>query len=82
MEAERKHLTGRVDYATISVRITESATASASNSLANAAREGFRNLLGGLNGIAEAALTAGPSILFWGALLFFPARWVWRRLKP
>jgi hypothetical protein len=26
-------------------------------------------------------LFAGPSLLIWAAVLFFPVRWLWKRLK-
>jgi hypothetical protein len=26
-------------------------------------------------------LEAGPTLLLWAALLFFPIRWAWRRLR-
>jgi hypothetical protein len=35
-------------------------------------------MIAGIFGVAEGLLTAGPSLLLWGGLLFFPVRAGWR----
>ena len=47
----------------------------------NAAVEGFRSVIDGTIGFVLWLLKAGPSLLLWAAILFFPARWGWRRWK-
>jgi hypothetical protein len=80
MDAERKGLATRVEFATISVRVNEP-LAAPSHGLGTAAREGWRTLAESLTGIAAFLLTAGPSVLLYGAILFFPARFAWKRLR-
>jgi hypothetical protein len=80
MESQRKGLTHRVDYVSIALKLSE-AEAAASSSLGAAAHNGWRNLLGGLSGVAELILAFGPSAILWGGLLFFPVRFVWRRWR-
>jgi hypothetical protein len=88
MEAERKSLNNRIDYAKLDVRITEEYKTpidgdrtSMSTQLRNAAVEGYANVKGALLGIVVFLLSSGPVLLFWCAALFYPARWAWRRLK-
>jgi hypothetical protein len=79
MESQRKRLTTRVTFVTISVSITDTAE---DGSLGVAARDGWRNLTSGITGAAEFVLTAGPSILVWGGALGLIAWAVWRRVRP
>jgi hypothetical protein len=88
MEAERKSLNNRIDYAKVDVRITEEYKTpidgdrtSMSTQLRNAAVEGYANVKSALLGIVVFVLSSGPVLLFWCAVLFYPARWAWRRLK-
>ena len=82
MESQRKSLSHRVDYVGIAIRVTESAVGPASSSaLGDAARNGWRNLVGGMTGFAEFVLTVGPSLIFWGVLVVVPAGFAWRRWK-
>ncbi len=88
MDAERKNLENRVNYATVEVRLTEDYKAeinvpppSTGTELWNAAVAGYRSLVDNALGLAMALLQYGPAILFWVALLFWPARLVWRRLR-
>jgi RNA polymerase sigma factor (sigma-70 family) len=46
----------------------------------NAAVEGFHSLRDSALGLALFLLSYGPPLLFWGALLFWPARYAWRRI--
>jgi negative regulator of sigma E activity len=88
MEAERKTMANQVDFATINLTITEDYRAqlqvvppSTSTRLSNAAVEGYRNLTDGLMSVALFFLESGPSLLLWVAILFFPARFAWRKLR-
>jgi hypothetical protein len=87
MEAGRKALSRRVEFATINVRITEEYKArlqgpdSVGTRLGNAAVAGYRHAADGALGFGEWVLEYGLSILLWGALLFWPARLMWRRMK-
>ena len=87
MEAERKSLGDRVSFATLDVRINEEYKAHLATStpyslgrLRNSAVEGYRNAAGSLTGVAAFLLSAGPSLVLWAAILFFPARYLWRRI--
>ena len=87
MEAERKNLGARVEFATINVRISEEYKArmhppdSMATRLANAAVAGYRHLADGLMGIAEFGLEYGLSLALWGAILFWPARMMWKKAR-
>jgi hypothetical protein len=88
MMAERKNLGDRVSYATVNVTIAEEykaelqvAPPSAFGQLRNAAVEGYRSLTGSLVGLALFLLSTGPTLIVWAALLFFPARIIWRRFR-
>ncbi|HMF89442.1 MAG TPA: DUF4349 domain-containing protein, partial [Candidatus Angelobacter sp.] len=89
MEAERKGLKNQVDYATLSITVNEDYKAelkvvppSTSTQIRNAAVEGYRNLVDGLLGIFLWLLSVLPALLVWCAVLFFPARFAWRKLRP
>lgn len=88
MEAERKNMAKQVSYATLTVAIAEEYKAqlqvvppSTSNRLGNAAIEGYRNVADGVVTVILFLLTTGPSLLLWAAILFFPARVVWKKLR-
>lgn len=88
MEAERKNLGDRVDFATLDVRINEEykahlavAAPSTGSRLRNAAVEGYRNVADSLTGIAMFLLAYGPAAVLLAALFFLPARYAWRRLR-
>lgn len=88
MEAERKNLGDRVNFSTLDVRINEEykahlavAAPSTFSRLRNSAVEGYRNVADSLAGIAMFLLTYGPAVVLWAALLFFPVRFAWRRLR-
>ena len=87
MEAERKNFANRVDFATLNIKLFEESRAglqmpgSLSPRLRNAAVEGYKTTVESIVGAASFLLAYGPSVLFWTAVLFFPARLVWRRLR-
>jgi hypothetical protein len=84
MEAERKTLSKRVEFATINIKISEEYKAqlqgpeSAGVRLGNAAVAGYRHVADGAIGLTEFALEYGLCLAIWIAVLFWPARWVWR----
>jgi len=88
MEAERKNMANQVSYATLNATITEDYKAqlqvvppSTSTRLSNAAVEGYRIMADGVVSMALFLLSIGPSLLLWGAVLFFPARVVWKKVR-
>ncbi|HLK52590.1 MAG TPA: DUF4349 domain-containing protein [Candidatus Angelobacter sp.] len=88
MQAEKKELSKRVAFATLSTTIQEEYQArlqatppSTGSRFRNAAVDGYNTVVEGLISIGLFLLSAGPSLLLWAAILFFPARWAWRRFK-
>jgi anti-sigma factor RsiW/polyhydroxyalkanoate synthesis regulator phasin len=88
LEGQVRDLEKRVQYAAIHVRLAEQYQAEVSlppssigNRLWNAAVEGYRDLRDSLLAGAEFTLRAGPTVLFWTILVFFPARWLWRHRR-
>jgi chromosome segregation ATPase len=88
MQAERKGLGDRIDFATLEVHVNEeykahleAAAPSAFGRMRNAAVAGYRNVEDSLTGAAIFVLRDGPWLLVWGALLFLPVRYAWRRTR-
>jgi hypothetical protein len=88
MEAESKHMTKQVSFATLNVTIAEDYKAqlevvppSTATRLSNAAVEGYRSMVDGVVGVMLFALSNGPSLVLWAAVLFLPARFAWRALR-
>jgi len=88
MEAERKNMSNQISYATLNATIAEDYKAqlqvvppSTSTRLSNAAVEGYRSMADGVVSLALFLLSNGPSLLLWGALLFLPARLVWKKVR-
>jgi hypothetical protein len=88
MEAKRKSLTERVEYATVSLELREEfekkigvAPPSTGTLLWNAMADGLEGAFESVLALALFLLRAGPSLLLWAALLFLPARSVWRRMR-
>jgi hypothetical protein len=88
MEAERKSLSTQVDFATINANVREDYKAqlqvvpeTTSSRLRNAAVEGYHSMAEGIVGIVLFLFSWGPNLLLWGAILFFPARAVWRKIR-
>ena len=85
MEAQLENLNKRVSYASIKLEMAEEYKAPADAStgvtlrLRNAIVGGYRDATESLLSLAVFLLNAGPMILLWVALLFFPARALWRR---
>jgi hypothetical protein len=88
MEAEKKNLTKRVEFLTLQVRITEDYRAqlhlapdSILGRFRNGAIRGYRLMIEGVVALVMFLLSYGPSLLIWAAILFFPARFAYRRLR-
>ena len=88
MEAERKTMANQVSYATLNATIAEDYKAqlqvvppSTATRLSNAAVEGYRSMVDGVVSLALFLLSDGPSLLLWGAILFMPARLVWKKVR-
>jgi hypothetical protein len=43
--------------------------------------DGYNTVIEGLIDVVLFLLSAGPSLLLWAAILFFPARWAWKKLR-
>jgi uncharacterized small protein (DUF1192 family) len=87
MDAERKSMENRVQFATLTLTLAEEYNAqlnltplSTGGRLRNAVVEGYRDVSETALGIVLFFLQYGPSLLLWTAILFWPARLVWRRL--
>lgn len=88
MEAERKNLAHQVDFATLNMTLTEEfekplqgVPISTLTRIHNAAVEGYTSMVDGLVSVILFLFSVGPTLLLWGAILFFPARAVWRRWR-
>jgi len=84
MELERHNVDSRVVFSNIhfslrEVRETPAETLSAQ--LRHAAGSGLTDLLGSLSALLIFLMSYGPSFLLWTAVLFFPARYLWRRSR-
>jgi hypothetical protein len=88
MEAEQQNLEHRVDFATINLRLAEEYKAqlstpapSVATQLRNASVNGLRGALESVLAVVLFLAESGPAILLWLALLFLPARMLWRRYR-
>jgi hypothetical protein len=88
MEAQRKSLDNRVALSTVSLELREEfekkigvAPPSTGTLLWNAMADGLDGAFESVLALALFLLRAGPSLLLWAALLFVPARSVWRRMR-
>jgi hypothetical protein len=88
MEADQRALQSRIDFATITLSVTEeykaslnSAPSSTATRLHNAFVTGYHSVVENVIGLLAWLLEAGPTLLLWAALLFFPVRWAWRRVR-
>jgi hypothetical protein len=89
MQAQRKTMKNQVDFATLNLTVTEdykkeltAAPPSTGTQFRNAAVDGYRSLVDGIIAVLLWLLSVGPTLLLWAAILFFPARMAWKRLRP
>lgn len=88
MDAERRNLENKVQYATLELKLNEEYKAqievpapSTGTQIHNAFADGLRSLYENALGVLLFFLSYGPPLLFWAAILFFPARFAWRKLR-
>ena len=88
MQAEKKELTRRVAFATLNMTVQEEYQArlqatppSTGSKFRNAAVDGYNTVVETFISIGLFLLSAGPSLLVWFAILFFPARFAWKKWK-
>jgi hypothetical protein len=88
MEGEQKQLRGRVTFSAITLDLHEEYQASletnapsAGRRIRNAVVDGFRSAAEGSIGLLVFLLNAVPSLLLATIILFWPVRWMWRRLR-
>jgi len=88
MEGERRLLSKQVEYATLSATISEEFKApaqalpdSTGTRFRNAAVDGYQSVVNFVLGVAMFFLADGPMLLLWIAILFFPARYAWKRFR-
>jgi hypothetical protein len=88
MEGERRLMSKQVEFATLTTTLSEefkSPAGAAPDSLGtrfrNAAVDGYQTVAHFIVGVALLLVSNGPVLLLWAAILFFPARYVWRKLR-
>jgi hypothetical protein len=89
MEAQKKTLLNRVDFATLNVTLREGSQAQLSprstwERFGRAASDGYASLEAGIVGFLVLILAYGPSFVLWGGLAILISAFVWkkwRRLK-
>ena len=88
MEAQQRNMEGQVYYASIDLKLREEykpalnlAPPAAGIRMRNALVDGYHSAVDSALNVVLFLLQAGPSILFWLLLLFFPMRWSWRKLR-
>jgi hypothetical protein len=89
MEAERKNMKNQVDFATLNLTVVEDYKAdlkvgppSTGTQFRNAAVDGLESVTHGIISLLLWLLSVGPTLLLWVAILFFPVRFAWRKLRP
>ena len=89
MDSERQSMQQQVNYASIELKLREEykpalnlGPPTAGTRMRNALVDGYHALVENALGLVVFLLQSGPSILFWLALVFFPVRWTWRKLRP
>jgi hypothetical protein len=89
MDAERKNMKNQVDFATLNLTVVEDYKAdlkvgppSTGTQFRNAAVDGLESVTHGIISLLLWLLSVGPTLLLWVAILFFPVRAAWRKLRP
>ena len=89
MEADVKNMSNQVAFSSVDLTITEEYKTPLSETgnppitmrLHNAAVEGYRNVVAAAVAFLTFLLSVGPVLLVIAALLFFPARLIWRKIR-
>lgn len=89
MEAQRKSLANLVEFATVSVKLSEDSGALSRGASKpalmrwrNAAADGYRSATEGVVDAIALLFSYGPGLLLWAAVLYFPARFAWKKVGP
>jgi multidrug efflux pump subunit AcrA (membrane-fusion protein) len=85
LEAERSASEHRIVFANVQFSLREIVSTPAeslSAQLHNAASAGFGEAAASLSAILLFLIGRGPVVLLWMAILFIPARLVWKRMQP
>lgn len=89
MDAERRTMENRVQFATIQLQVREDYKAALEVAPPTTGTRLWNALVAGIRDAAESflalilfALNAGPTLLLWAAILFWPARLAWRHFRP
>jgi len=85
MQAEQESLLKRIDFATLNVKIIEDykdrlqvVPDSILGRFRNSAIAGYRGMLDGIVAVISFLLSAGPSLLFWGVIVFIIIKFTWK----
>jgi hypothetical protein len=70
-----------VEFLTLELNLMEEHAAQPQNNFRDAAVAGYRRLIEGAISVTMFLLAYGPSLLIWLAILFLPARFIWKRLR-
>lgn len=88
MEAQQRNMENQVNYASIDLKLREEykpalnlGPPAIGTRLRNALVDGYHSAVESALGLVLFLFQEGPSILFWLLVLFFPARWTWRKLR-
>ncbi len=88
MEAQLRNMENKVSYASIDLTLREEykptlnlAPPAIGTRLRNALVNGYHSAVESALGLVLFLFQEGPSILLWLLILFFPARWTWRKLR-
>ena len=87
MESQQRNMQNLVNYASISLSLSEEykptlnlAPPAVGTRMRNALVVGYHTAADSIVNVILFGLQSGPVILFWLLVLFFPARWAWRKL--
>lgn len=88
MEGERRLLSKQVEFATLTATVSEEFKAPArvapdslGTRFRNAASDGVQSVITFVISVGLFLVSDGPMLLLWVAILFFPARYAWRKLR-
>jgi hypothetical protein len=88
MEGERRLMAKQVEFATVTATLSEEYKAPAralpdslGTRFRNAAVEGYQSVVDFVIGVILFFISNGPMLLVWVAILFFPVRWAYRRMR-
>jgi uncharacterized protein DUF4349 len=89
MEAESRTLEHQIRYAALELKLSEEykaelevAPPSTGRRLENSIIEGYRAAVDSVIGLVMILSSYGPTLILWLLLLFWPARFAWRRFRP